>query len=312
MPDSPPARGHATARTVLDGFCMGSADIVPGVSGGTVALILGFYEQLLAAVRSFDTEAVRLLLGGRWREALARPHWGFVLPLGAGIVLAVVFFTRIVPLPVLIRTRPELVYGLFFGLIVGSVIHLVQGLRPTTAPAWLQLLAGTALGWLVVNLVPASTPETWWFVMLSGSVAICAMLLPGISGSFILLILGKYAYVLDAISALRLAVVIPFGLGAVAGLVLFSRFLGWLLARWHLATLRVISGFLVGSLWLIWPFQERHYALVHGKEKLLSSNPVLPAALDATTLAAAGLAIGGVVLVSVLTRLGAGRHPAAR
>jgi len=303
MPE-PLGRARSPARTVLDGFCMGSADIVPGVSGGTVALILGIYEQLIAAVRSFDAASLRLLARGEVRAALQRPHWGFVLPLAAGIALAVIFFTRVVPLPRLIESHPELVYGLFFGLILGSVARLLRGLGVLGAAAGLQTLAGVLLGWLIVNLMPASTPETWWFVLLAGAVAISAMLLPGVSGSFILLILGKYAYVLDAIATLRLAVVLPFALGCAAGLVLFSRVLTWLLNRWRLPTLRIITGFLIGSLWLIWPFQERTYVEVHGEDRLVASDPVLPAAADATSLAAAGLALAGVMLVLALSRLG--------
>lgn len=290
------------------GFCMGSADIIPGVSGGTMALILGIYERLLKAIRSFDSDWLGDLLHFRLSEALSRNDLLFLAPLGLGIIAAILFFTRIVPLPSLILTHPELVYGLFFGLIVASVVVLMGEVEHFGPRQLLLLAAGVALGFTVVTLVPVDTPTAAWFIFLCGFIAISAMLLPGISGSFILLILGQYAYIINALGTFDVVVIASFASGALAGLVVFSRAIVWLLDRYHQATLLVIKGILIGSLWIIWPFQERVFETVGDKQKLVAANPVWPDSLSATTLASAGLMITGFVLVMIIHRMAAPNH----
>ncbi|MGK2926440.1 MAG: DUF368 domain-containing protein [Lysobacterales bacterium] len=288
----------------VKGFCMGSADIIPGVSGGTMALILGIYERLLMAIRSFDRAWLASLLRLRVGEALARNDLPFLLPLVLGIGLALLFFTRVVPLPTLIVTRPELVYGLFFGLILASIAVLMGEVERYGPRQVLTALAGVALGFLIVTLVPVTTPDAPWFIFLCGFVAISAMLLPGISGSFMLLILGKYAYIIDALGSFDLVVISTFVAGMLTGLVAFSRAIVWLLGRYHQSTLLVIKGILIGSLWIIWPFQERVFETVHGKERLVGSSPVWPDAFDGTVAASMALLLAGFVLVLVIHRLG--------
>jgi len=290
-----PALVHA-----LKGFCMGSADIVPGVSGGTMALILGIYERLLNAIRSFDRAWLDDLLNLRVRQALARNDLVFLFPLLLGILGALLFFTRVVPLPALILSHPESVYGLFFGLIVASVVILMREVGHYGPREVVTALVGVALGFAIVNLVPVATPNALWFIFLCGFVAISAMLLPGISGSFILLILGKYAYIIEALGSFNLPVIVTFCAGIVSGLIVFSRAITWLLRHYHQATLLLIKGILVGSLWIIWPFQERTYAIVRGKEKLVGSNPVWPDALDGTVaLSLAWLVVGFVMVMGI-------------
>lgn len=290
------------------GFCMGAADVVPGVSGGTMAFILGIYQRLLEAVRSFDIKLVQLLAGRRWSEARDHVDLWFLLSLVAGIFTALMFFTRVVPLPTLIRTDPEPVYGLFFGLILGSIYVLLQEVERIGLSGILALAAGVLLGLGVVNMVPMETPEASWFIFLSGSLAITAMILPGISGSFVLLLLRKYAYVFDAIGRLDFSVIIPFALGAVAGLMAFSRVLVWLLHHYFRVTLLTITGILVGSLWVIWPFQERVFENVRGKERLMQATPIWPADWGGTSLLALGLAAAGLALVLVIHHFSS-RHP---
>jgi putative membrane protein len=299
---------NAIARHAMQGFCMGSADIIPGVSGGTMALILGIYERLLEAIRSFDRAWLADLLRLRLTSALARNDLGFLLPLAGGIVLALLFFTRVVPLPRLIVTHPELVYGLFFGLILASVVVLMGEVERYGVREILWALAGTVLGFAIVNLVPVATPNAAWFIFLCGFVAISAMLLPGISGSFILLILGKYAYMIEALGAFDVSVILAFVLGALSGLIAFSRAIVWLLHHYHQATLLVIKGILIGSLWVIWPFQDRVYETIHGKARLVSARPVWPDVIDGTVVWGALLAVAGFVLVIVLHRLSARRR----
>jgi putative membrane protein len=293
-------------KPLLQGLCIGAADVVPGVSGGTMALILGIYERLLHAIRSVDLHFLRLLAQRRFAAAAAHVDLVFLLMLGAGIVCAIAFFTRVVRLPELITTHPEPVYGLFFGLIVASICVLLQARRPLTPARLGWILLGTLGGFAIVNLVPVETPTAGWFVFLCGVVAISAMILPGISGSFILLVLNKYAYVFDALGRLDISVIAPFALGCACGLAVFSRFLNWLLGRFHDATLLTIVGVLTGSLWMIWPFQERSYQLVRGTERLLHSVPTLPQHWDASAWTALALAVLGAAAVLLL------QHAAAR
>lgn len=256
---------------------MGSADIVPGVSGGTMALIVGIYTRLINAIKSFGKSFFVQFFRLRWNDALSAVHWKFLVMLFSGMLAAVAFFTKIVPLQVYMFTDPELIYGLFFGLIVGSIFILAKALKKFTWIEGTMILFGTVIGFWVVTLVPADTPESVWYIFFSGSVAICAMILPGISGSYILLILQKYDFILteigkigsgDTISAL--VTLFPFVIGAVFGLAVFSRILSWLLDRYETKTLAVLIGFLIGSLYVIWPYQDREYTEIVTKREVVA------------------------------------------
>ena len=291
------------ALSFAKGFCIGAADVVPGVSGGTMAFILGIYRRLIDAIRAFDAALVRLLLARRFRQAIEHVDLALIAPLALGIFAALLFFTRVVPLPQLIETHPDLVYGLFFGLIVASIVVLVRSVEGVRPVEWTATLTGAAIGFGAVNLVPVSTPDAPWFVALCGALAVSAMLVPGVSGSFVLLILRKYAYVFDGIGRLDPGVVIPFAIGVIAGLMAFSRVLAWLLREWSRVTLLAICGLLIGSLWVVWPFQERRFEMVHGDRRLISSDPVWPSAADDTTLGAFALMAAGLALVAAIHRL---------
>lgn len=281
---------------------MGAADVVPGVSGGTMALILGIYQQLIEAIRSFDSLWLKAIIHADVRGVRERPHFGFILPLVAGILAALAFFTRVVPLPALIESHPEQVYGLFFGLIAGSIIILLLNFR-LQRMTLLALMLGMLVGLWIFTRVPAETPDAAWFIFLSGMLAISAMLLPGISGSFILLLMKKYSTVFGAIGAFNLAVLLPFFAGVLTGLILFSRLLSWLLQRFYANTLAVIIGLLLASLWIIWPFQLRIYAIIADKTKMTGSSPVLPDPGLASTWQAFGLMLLGIIFVLLLERL---------
>ena len=183
------------------------------------------------------------------------------------------------------------------------MVLLLRPMRHFGLTDCLWLALGAGVGFAVVNLTPTSTPETAWFVFASGALAICAMILPGISGSFILLLLRKYAYVFDAIGRLDLSVLLPFACGAIAGLMLFSRLLVWLLHRCHRQALLVITGLLIGSLWMMWPFQARTYVEVRGKSRLIQSTPVWPDQWDSAAWSAVGLSLLGLTAVFALGAL---------
>jgi putative membrane protein len=303
MQDANEKSPRALGLISLKGFCMGAADVVPGVSGGTMALILGIYQRLLNAIGAFDFRLIKMIVRGEFSEALKATDLKFLVALGVGILTAVAFFTRVVPLPKLIGTHPELVYGLFFGLILGSIYVLLRALPAPKTVHLVMLLIGGVVGFLIVTLVPTSTPDAWWFILLSGCLAITAMILPGISGSFILLILQKYAYVLDAVGRLDFSVIVPFAAGCALGLLAFARVLAWLLGRFYQGTLTAIIGLLIASLYRIWPFQDRVFGTVRDKERLIESTPMWPQVLDANVGWALLLAIVGLAGVIAITAL---------
>ena len=284
------------AVLIAKGFCIGTADIIPGVSGGTMAFILGIYREFIAAIKSFDLAMLFALLRLDFRQALARPHFGFILPLLLGIVAALLFFTRVVPLPQLLLDYPEQIYGLFFGLIGASILVLLRELGAIGGRDGVTLALGAVGGYLVFNLVPVQTPDAAWFIFIAGTLAICAMMLPGISGSFVLLILNKYAYVFTAIGYFKLPVLLPFAAGALAGLVFFSRLLSWVLARHYRATVVFISGLLLASLTVIWPFQERIHASVGADPAPDGAGPAMQTVLGSCALMITGFAL--VLLIS--------------
>ena len=285
---------------------MGAADVVPGVSGGTMAFILGIYTRLIDAIKSFDWPWLLGVFKLDFHSTFSRPHFAFLIPLGSGIVSAVLFFTHVIPIPKLLHSHPEHIYGLFFGLIVGSVVVLLRDIANLSLRDLVAVALGIIFGGVIVTAIPTQTPDTWWVILGSGAVAICAMVVPGISGSFILLILGKYATVLDGLGRFDLSIIVPFTIGAGLGLVAFTRLLSWLLHRFERTMLLAISGFLLASLWVIWPFQQRAYVTVRGKQRLLETSPILPP-WDNSTVAAVVFAVIGFSCVIAVTAI-ANRH----
>jgi putative membrane protein len=281
-------------RIIASGLCMGTADLVPGVSGGTMAVALGIYRQLLAAISSVGLPALKALLSGRVSEALACLHWRFITCLGLGMGVAVVIMGKVIKLHEMVRTSPKPVYAVFFGLVLASAVVLVRGVGKWQHRQSLALVLGAGVGLVVVTLVPTSTPDNALFIFAAGAIAICAMILPGISGSFVLLILGKYEYVINAVLHFDLTVAVPFALGCAAGLMAFARVLGRALDRWHDTMIAGLTGLLVGSLWRIWPYQHLDTVVVRGKEKVIGAQAFWP---DGLELSVAALVIMGIALV---------------
>ncbi|MDY6993745.1 MAG: DUF368 domain-containing protein [Pseudomonadota bacterium] len=235
----------------LKGMAMGAADLVPGVSGGTIALIAGIYEELLEAIQSVNAKALKLLLSGRWRDFWEHINGSFLATLFAGIFTSVFLFSRL--LTYLLADHPIPVWSFFFGLIIVSAYFVFPHERRIKNYAFFGL--GVAAAYTISMLSAAQTPEAYWFVFLSGAIAICAMILPGISGSFILLLLGKYAFILNALKTLDIGVIIVFGVGCVVGLLSFTRLIYWLLSHYKSITLATLAGFMIGSLGKIWPWK---------------------------------------------------------
>lgn len=234
---------------------MGAADIVPGVSGGTIAFISGIYEELIGSIRALAQppfwQAVR---ARRWRDALAAINVGFLLALALGILTAILTLAR--GLEYLLENEPVLIWSFFFGLVLASVVTVSRRIRRWTPGLAAGLLLGAVGAYILVGLVPVQTPNTWWFLILSGAIAICAMILPGISGAFLLVLLGKYQFVLSAVNDRDVGVIALVGVGAVVGLITFSQVLGALFHRYHDATVAVLTGLMLGSLRKVWPWKE--------------------------------------------------------
>ena len=244
----------------IKGACMGAADVIPGVSGGTIAFITGIYDQLVGSIASINAEAFRLLLQGRFKDFWRHINGGFLLSLIAGIGFSVITLAGLMQM--LLTTYPIQTWAFFFGLIVASSIFILRGISGWHLREYLMVILGVLLGATVCTLSPTQTPDGLWFIFLSGAIAICAMILPGISGSFILLILGKYQYIMGCISDLvsgtdvarNLMVLGVFAVGALVGIIGFSKLLHWLLARWNKEVLIIMAGFIIGSLVKIWPW----------------------------------------------------------
>lgn len=253
---------------------MGAADVIPGVSGGTIAFIMGIYDEFVSSIASINSEAVRLLLHGRFKEFWKHINGSFLLSLLTGIGVSVVSLAGL--MQYLLSSHPIQTWAFFFGLIVASSIFILRGISGWKVREGLFLIFGIILGAVICTLSPTQTPDALWFIFLSGAIAICAMILPGISGSFILLILGKYEFIMSQITTCisnlgalvgspgadsgllwsSIGILVIFLIGAVTGILAFSKFLHWLLARWNKETLIILAGFIIGSLVKVWPWSN--------------------------------------------------------
>ncbi len=288
----------------VKGFCMGASDVVPGVSGGTMAFILGIYEELIDAIKSFDLKSLQFLVTLKFRPLLDRISWQFLLAVGIGIFAAI--FTLSSLLSWLLQNRPVFIWSFFLGLILASVLSVSRRVEAWRVLTWLCLAGGTLGSYFLVGLVPVSTPNDYWFLFLCGAVAICAMILPGISGSYILVLLGKYQYVLDAVNHRDFLVLGLVAAGACVGIIAFSRILGWLLKNYHDLMVATLTGLMIGSLRKVWPWKETLESVVdlHGQMVPLVQSNILPGQWNGEVLAALSLMVAGLLAVLFLDRLG--------
>lgn len=267
----------------LRGLAMGAADIVPGVSGGTVALITGIYPRLLHSLRSFDIEFLRLIFSADVKAAWRHVDGNFLAALLTGIVTSIFSLAQL--LSWLLAQYPQPLWAFFFGLILGSALLLLRQVPHWQTRQYIALALGVATA-LAVGLAPhAEFVGGRTGVFLAGFIAICAMILPGISGSFILVLLGMYGPVLAAVKNVELVFLAIFAAGAAGGLMTFSRILDWLLSRYRAATVALLTGFLFGSLVVVWPW-KRVLAWVagsHGQMKPARQWPVSPSEYLART-----------------------------
>lgn len=313
--ESPPLETSAVGTTasrrtlagylsiLLRGFAMGSADVVPGVSGGTIAFITGIYEELLDSIRMVGRPPfIRAVLGLRIREALKLINFPFLIALIVGIGTAVV--TLAPGIEWLLENEPILIWSFFFGLIVASVWMVSQKIMHWAPLVWIMLVIGTVGAYWIVGLVPTQTPETWWFLILSGALAICAMILPGISGSFILLLLSKYQFFVSAVNQRDIVSLALAAIGAAVGIVSFAQILSWLFKRYHDLTVALLTGFMIGSLRKVWPWKVTLETVLdrHGVEIPIRQQNILPPVSNELMLAIV-IALVGFGVVMIIERL---------
>lgn len=281
---------HAWSRTLrlyLTGLSMGTADLIPGVSGGTIAFVSGIYEELLYSINLITGQVLRLCLQGEIRQGWKLIPFRFLLPLALGMASAIFGLAHL--LSWLLETYPVYIWGFFFALVIASTVIVAKRVRVWNI-RYVALFVLSAIGaFLLVGLSPVETPFTLWMIFLSGFIAICAMILPGISGSFILLLLGKYRQVLEAVTERDFLTLGVFTLGCVLGISFFSRFLGWLFKKHHDISVVILAGFMLGSVRKIWPWQ-------------LENQPVLPDHFGTETGIALVLILLGFTIVFGLDR----------
>jgi len=260
----------------IKGFLMGVANVIPGVSGGTMALILGIYEELIDAIRSINLRFLRLITLFKIREAITCISWTFLVPVGLGILLATFSLAEV--LGWLLDSYPVIVWSFFFGLILSSVITVSRVVKKWRITTIVAIAFGTIAAYFLFGVIPLSTPNAPWFIFASGFIAICAMILPGISGAYILVLLGKYRYILEALNNKDFFTLFIIASGALMGLISFAQVLGWLLKKYYDLTMAILIGLMLGSLRKIWPWKETLTTFMdsHGKEIPSLQSNIIP------------------------------------
>jgi putative membrane protein len=233
---------------------MGTADVIPGVSGGTVAFITGIYEELLHSIKSIDKEALQLLLRFRIADFWKKINGPFLICVLGGLVTSLVSLARL--MTYLLEHHPIQIWSFFFGLILISSPLILRDIKKWNTGIVVSFIIGVVMAYMITILSPTETPTNLLFIFFCGALAICAMILPGISGAFILLLIGKYEYMITALIELNIPIIIVFVLGCFFGLLGFSRFLSWILDHYRFPTLALLAGFMIGSLNKVWPWKE--------------------------------------------------------
>jgi len=294
---------------VLKGVGMGAANVIPGVSGGTIALITGIFERMINAIKSFDANAVRLLFKGRIKELLQHVDFYFLLALGTGMVLSIISLARV--LKFMFVSYPVYIWAFFFGLIVASVYYVGKTIGKWNIGVVVALIAGALLAVWISFMNPATQNDTFWYLMLCGVVAVCSMILPGLSGSFVLIIMGNYELVMiDAVNEGNFSVLLPVILGGIVGVLALSHILSWIYKKYKDQTIAILTGFILGSLSILWPWKNEVYRIDNAGEFVLVNNEkivqgyslYLPENLTNEVLLAIFIAILGFVSIAIIER----------
>jgi len=276
---------------------MGAANVIPGVSGGTMALILGIYEELINAIRSINLKFARSITHFKIKEALSSVSWPFLVPIGLGVLLATFSLAEV--LSWLLERYPVIVWSFFFGLILSSVITVSKVIKHWRISTIVAVAVGTIIAYGLFGVIPVSTPNAAWFIFVSGCIAICAMILPGISGAYVLVLMGKYQYILEALNNKDFFTLFIISAGALVGLISFAQILGWLLKRYHDLTMAILIGLMCGSLRKIWPWKETLTTFIdrQGKEIPSLQSNIIPSSFTSEVFYALLFMLIGILLV---------------
>jgi putative membrane protein len=286
-------------RVAIIGFIMGAADLVPGVSGGTIAFVSGIYDRLLNGIKSFDLTTLQLLLRGQFRAVWARVPVTFFIALGFGLITAILSLSHV--LAGLFKSHPVQLWSFFFGLVLGSILLLIKETWRWRLVDIVSFAVAAFATYQLVGMQAFHTPESPFFLFLAGAIAICAMILPGISGSYLLVIMGKYQQVLEAVNNRDFISLAIFISGIVVGILSFVRIVSWLLNRWRHATLVALTGIMAGALRTVWPWKEILTTRINskGEEVPLSHINILPTSSDGLLLALALVLLGAIVVFGI-------------
>lgn len=264
------------ALVALKGVGMGAADVVPGVSGGTIAFIVGIYDELIDSIKSINGASLKLFFTGKWRAFWEMVNGNFLVSIVLGIAISVFSLAKIITW--LLTDHPIMVWSFFFGLVLASTWFVGKDIKEWNKKTIPAFIIGVAVAYYITVATPAETPTNLFFIFICGAVAICAMILPGISGSFILVLLGKYFYIMEAVKTLDVVILLVFLAGACIGITTFSRILSYALKHFRNITLAVLTGFMLGSLNKVWPWKETLETFTdrHGVVKPLVESNILP------------------------------------
>lgn len=285
------------AMLILKGMGMGAADVVPGVSGGTIAFIAGIYDELINSIKSINRESLTMLFTGKFKAFAKKINAPFLLALISGIAISVFSLAKLITW--LLTEQPILIWAFFFGLVLASTWFVMKDIREWNVKTIPTFIAGAAIAYYITVATPADTPSNLLFIFCCGAIAICAMILPGISGSFILVLLGKYFYIMDAVKTFDIVILAVFGAGAFIGITTFSRVLSFTLRRFRNMTLAMLTGFMLGSLNKVWPWKETTEMTINGETFAAESN-ILPNVYVAEAI---GLMAIGFASVYILEKL---------
>lgn len=287
------------AVLTLKGMAMGAADVVPGVSGGTIAFIAGIYDELINSIKSINMHSLKLLFTGKIAAFWKAVNGNFLFALLLGIAISVFSLAKLITY--LLLNEPVLVWSFFFGLVLASTWFVTKDIKGWNWKTVAGFVGGAVTAYYITVATPAETSTNLMFIFLCGAIAICAMILPGISGSFILVLLGKYFYVMEAVKTLDLIVLGVFAFGAALGITSFSRVLSYALKNFRNVTLSVLSGFMLGSLNKVWPWKEVEKLVSDGHEVMIEHN-IAP---NTEVAEAVVLMLIGFILVYVLEKISA-------
>lgn len=292
---------------ILKGLGVGIANIIPGVSGGTIALITGIFVRLINAIKSFGLTAFKLLFAGKFRLFAEKTDLYFLIAVFSGVLAAIVLLARI--FGYLFAHYPVYVWSYFFGLVLASIYFVGKRIDRWNVSVIIFLALGTAIAVVLSLFNPATQSENTMYLMLCGVVAVCSMILPGLSGSFVLILMGNYQLVaIDAINNRDMSILIPVALGAVVGLVAFSHLLSWVFKHFKDQTIALLTGFILGSLNVLWPWKEAafltsgngEYILKDGERIVARYSSVIPDTLTTEVWVAVLLVVVGIVSITVL------------